>query len=73
MPAPQKGRRGTAEERAIGFKEWSPSALETARTPMTRPRNTDPPAAKMRCRSVASVGLWSRLKDTTSARPATKA
>lgn len=52
----------------MGFREWSPSALETARTPMTRPLKTVPPAAKIRDRSAASVGLWSTESETVSMR-----
>ena len=41
------------------LKSASPKALETAKTPHTRPWYTFPPASTMRLSSTGSLGLWS--------------
>mmetsp|Transcript_4577 Transcript_4577/g.16401 ORF Transcript_4577/g.16401 Transcript_4577/m.16401 type:complete len:241 (+) Transcript_4577:1821-2543(+) len=48
------------------LSSWSPNALLTASTAMTRDRMTNPPAASMRSCSLATVGLWSNDSRLTS-------
>ena len=57
----------TLNSNAARTLQWiSPKDLDTPRIPLTRPRDTNPPAASTRAASDGTDGVWSVVMTTAS-------